>query len=276
MRPSRTIVRRDSSLGLAANYSEDGQQVSEYRRYESPIATTSSRQMAEQRMRYLASDENTAQSSNEHMSNSNEHYSPQPDQHGGFAGLSGALNGFGALQSQSQQDSLHNEYRTLRGDAHSALTSPQVTIASAPFSGYDPLFGPPRAGSSSTAQANAQYTGDYYTGRGSNTFVPIAGPYPPSHISAPSSDGAWGQMGSGELGSSASATTFAPGSMSGQATIQFTQQSLTPNANNAVAPPSLQHSGMASNLDAMDVDATEDDAPQETPVGSKHKHDGDF
>jgi hypothetical protein len=114
-RPSRTTVRRDSSLGLAANYSEDGQQVSEYRPYESPRTTTTRQQMVEQRMRHLASDGNTAQDSIEHRSNSNEHSPPsrQPGQHGGLTVPSSASNAFGALQSQSQQNSPYNEYRTL-------------------------------------------------------------------------------------------------------------------------------------------------------------------
>jgi hypothetical protein len=75
-RPSRTIVRRDSSTSLAANYSEDGQQVSEYRPYESPRATTSRSQMVEQRMRYLAGLGHTAEDSTEHRSTSNDPSSP--------------------------------------------------------------------------------------------------------------------------------------------------------------------------------------------------------
>lgn len=290
LRPSRTTVRRDSSLGLAANYSENGQQVSEYRPYESPRATTSNLQMADQRMRYLGSDENTAQDSTEYRSNSNEQSSPlhQSGQHDGPAYTSSVLNGFGALQSQSQQDSEHNEYRPLTGAAQSAFMPPQATFASAPFSEYDPSFGPPRLGmqfppraeSSSTVQTNSLWSGGhYYSGRGSNTYVPIAGPYPPSYISAPSSDGDWGQTVLGELGSSGSAATIARSLRSGanrQATSQFSQQSSAPHTSNTVAPPSLQHSGLTSNLDGMDIDATEDDAPEEAPVNSKQKQDGNF
>lgn len=62
----------------------------------------------------------------------------------------------------------------------------------------------------------------------------------------------------------------------GQATTQFTQHPFAPNTNNTVAPPSLQHSGLTSNLDGMDIDATEDDAPEEAPVNSKQKQDGNF
>lgn len=290
VRLSRATVRRDSSLGLAANYSEDGQQVSEYRPYESPSATTSSRQVAEQRMRYLASDENTAQDSTEHRSNSNEQSSPlrQSGQHDGPAYTSSVLNGFSALQSQPQQDSLHNEYHTLGGAAHSAYTSTQATFGPAPFSGYNPLFGPPRLGmqfppraeSSNAVQANAQWSGgNYYSGRGSNTLVPIAGPYPPSYVSAPSSNGDWGQTGLGELGSSSSAATVARNMRSGanrQAATQFTQQSSAPHTNNTVAPPSLQHPGLTSNLDGMDIDTTDNGSPEEAPVNSKQKQDGNF
>jgi hypothetical protein len=46
--------------------------------------------------------------------------------------------------------------------------------------------------------------------------------------------------------------------------------------NNTVAPPSLQHSDLTSNHDGMDIDATEDDAPEEAPVNSKQKQDGNF
>ena len=283
VRPSRTTIRRDSSLGLAANYSEDGHQVSEYRRYESPGTTTTRQQMADQRMSYLASDGNTAQESTEHRSSSNEHSYPsrQPGQHGGFAVQSTSLNAFGALRSQSQQYSLHNEYGIPEGAAHSSFMSPQASFATAPLSGIDPLVNPPRmqfpptAESSSTAQASAQWSGaDYYSIGGSNTLVPIAGLYPPSHVSAPTHDG----LGR-DFESPTSAAPFAPDSMSGanrQATTQFTQQSFAPNTNNTVSPPSLQHSGLTSNLDGMDVDATEDGAPQEPPDDTKQRQDGNF
>jgi hypothetical protein len=61
-----------------------------------------------------------------------------------------------------------------------------------------------------------------------------------------------------------------------QATTQFSQQSYAPDTANTVAPPSLQHSGLTSNVDGMDIDATEDDAPEEAPVNSKQKQDGNF
>lgn len=288
-RPSRTTVRRDSSIGLAANYSEEGQQVSEYRLYESPHATTSSHQMAEQRMRYLASDENTAQDSTEHRSNLNDNSAPlhQSSQHGGSAYTSNVLNRFGAPQSQPKQDSLHHEYRPLGGAAHPASVSPQSTLAPAPFSGYNSLFGPlglgmqspPRAESSGTAQANTQWSGgNYCSGRDSNTFLPIAGPYPTSHVSAPTHDD-WGRIVLGELGNSGSAAAVARSLRSGanrQAATQITQQSSAPHTNNTVAPPSLQHSGLTSNLDGMDIDASEDNAPEEAPVKPKQKQDGNF
>jgi hypothetical protein len=62
----------------------------------------------------------------------------------------------------------------------------------------------------------------------------------------------------------------------GQGVTQFSQQSSSPITNNAVAPPSLQHSGLTSNLDGMDIDATEDDPPEKAPVNSKQKQDGNF
>ncbi|GAB7329851.1 hypothetical protein MBLNU13_g01567t1 [Cladosporium sp. NU13] len=276
VRPSRTIVRRDSSLDLAANYSEDGQQVSEYRRYESPRATTSGRQMAEQRMRYLAGIGSTAHDFDEYRSNSHENSSPshQPRQYGGSDFLPSALN------AQPQQDSLHNEYRSPGGTAHLAFMPPQTTFASAPFSRINPSFNPPRmqfpprAESSSTAQANAQWSGGvYYFGRGSSTLVPIAAPYPPSHVSAPTHDD-WGQTVLQEFG-----TPVAPVSMSGahgQITTQPSQQSSSLTTDNTVGPPSLQHSGLTSNLESMDVDATEDDSPEGAPVGTKQKQDADL
>ena len=281
VRPSRTIVRRDSSLGLAANYTEDGQQVSEYRRYESPRATTSSHQMAYQRMLYLASDENIPQDSTEHRSNSNESSSTsqRPGQYSGSAVLLSALN------AQPQQDSLHNAHRQSGVDAHLASMSPQATFASASFSGIDPPFNPPRtqfpprANSNSTAQANAQWSREkYYSGRGSNTLVSIAAPYPPSHVSAPTHDD-WGQTMLQEFGTPVPTAPVAPVSISGtngQVTTRPTQQSSSPTTNNTLAPPSLQHSGMTSDLEGMDIDAAEDDAPQEAPVDTKQKQDADL
>lgn len=108
--------------------------------------------------------------------------------------------------------------------------------------------------------------------------MPIADPYPPSDVSAPTHDD-WGQTVLRDFESPTSAATVAPGLMSGgsgQAFTQYIQQSFAPSTNNTVASPSLQHSGLTSNLEGMDVDATEDGAPQEPPVDTKQRQDGDF
>ena len=108
--------------------------------------------------------------------------------------------------------------------------------------------------------------------------MPIADPYPPSDASAPTHDD-WGQTVLRDFESPTSAATAAPGLMSGgngQASTQYIQQSSAPSTKNTVAPPSLQHSGLTSTLEGMDVDATEDGAPQGPPVDTKQRQDGDF
>jgi hypothetical protein len=67
----------------------------------------------------------------------------------------------------------------------------------------------------------------------------------------------------------------APG-FNAQAATQYSQHLSTPNTNGNVAPPSFQHSGQTSNLEGMDVDATEDDLPDEAPADAKQKRAGGF
>jgi hypothetical protein len=64
--------------------------------------------------------------------------------------------------------------------------------------------------------------------------------------------------------------------VNGQTAAQFSQHLSTPNTNGNVAPPSFQHSGQTSNLEGMDVDATEDQLPDEAPADAKQKRAGGF
>jgi hypothetical protein len=124
-RASRTTARRDSSTGLAANYSEIGQRVSEYRHYESPHATTSGRQMSQQRLLYHASVVDTAQGSTQQSSNSNATSSSShpPGEHIEFASLSSsASNAFGGPQSQSNAPT--NNYASFDDYTHTTCNSP--------------------------------------------------------------------------------------------------------------------------------------------------------
>jgi hypothetical protein len=66
------------------------------------------------------------------------------------------------------------------------------------------------------------------------------------------------------------------GDTDGQDTTQYSQQSFTLNTNNTFAPPSLQHSGLTSNLEGMNPDATQDGSPEGAPVGSEQKQNVDF
>lgn len=291
-RPSVTTARRDSSTGLAANYSEDGQRISEYRSYESPRSTTTRRQMAVQRMHYLEGVGSFDQDLPEYRSTFNDNSSSlhQPGEHIEFASSSRLSNAFG--DQQSQTNGFMNGNYTFSDHTQATPSNylglpvnvfGQTAYDTARLAGLDLPFDPAiiqhssRAESSTAAQANAQWNGgNYYQSRNSNTFVPIAGAYPSSYISAPPLGEPWRQMVARELNNVA---PVAPGSMSdanGQATTQSSWQPFTTNTNYTAAPPSLQHSGLSSNLEDMDVDATEGDSPGGVPLDAKQKQDGDF
>ncbi|KAM0706725.1 hypothetical protein Q7P35_006055 [Cladosporium inversicolor] len=286
-RPSVTTARRDSSTGLAANYSEDGQRISEYRSHESRRSTTTRPQMAVQRLRYLEGVGYFEQDSPENWGTSNDNSSPshQSGEHIEFASSSRLPNAFG--DQQSQTDGFMNGNYTFAATQSNYHGLPvnsfgQTAYDTARLAGLDLPFDPAivqyssMTGSSTAAQLTGQWNGgNFYQRCNSNTSVPIAGAYPPSYISAPSLGDDWGQMVAQELNNVAPVT---PGSMpdaNRQATTQPFWQPPTPNTNYTAAPPSLQHSGLSSNLEDMDVDATEDDSP-EAPGHTKHKQDGDF
>jgi len=300
-RPSRTVVRRDSSTSLAANYSEDGQQVSEYRPYESPRTTTSRSQMVEQRMRYLMEIGDIDQDSTGHRSTSNDHFSPShlPAQHDGAASSSRASNAFGGAQSQLNGVTNgflngHNPFTHNPFDDHTLTTQSEyhglslnemgeTSFSNAVFSELGSLHDsssmqqPNAAESSAAAQLHASWnTGNYNPGGYDNAPLPIPGSYD-SYVSALSVNEQRIQM---ELQRDlVRAGLLDPSPLFGlpvHAATHSTQQSSYSTTSNAVAPPSLQHSGLTSSLEDMDVDATEDASPEEELVGTKQQGDGDF
>ena len=316
LRPSRTVARRDSSASLAANYSEDGQRISEYKYYESPGATTSSAQMAEQRLLYLASQAIATGYATQSMSNDTSSTSRQPGQNNSFASSSRVSNTFGDPQSQLNA-SMNGDY-SLGGQTHGAQSAyPDLSLnglggisfATEVFSEFGPLHDPsniqhfgatgqallpsvPSAAldsirdlsniqhfstteSNGAAQSNAQWNaGNHHAGGDSNVSVPNAGQYPPDHSSASSPDEAWMQMLLQEiLGSTrfdqAMRELFP--SVYGHAVPHTSQQSSSSGTNH-VAPPSLQHSGLTSGLEDMDVDVPEENVLAD----AKPKQDADF
>jgi hypothetical protein len=290
-RPSRTVVRRDSSTSLAANYSEDGQQVSEYRLYESPRTAISIRQ--EQRLLYHASVVDTTPEPTQHGSNSNNTLSSsqQPGENIEFASTSRASNAFGDPQSRLNASTdgyaffndhtrnTHSEYRDLT-PLNAYVRSP---FATTPFSRLNSLresFNMQQSNasqSSTTAQANAPWTGgDFYPGGDINSSTPIAGPYPSLDITNGFLDADWVQA---VMREAASVSQVAPGFMpdvDGQASAQVSQHLSTPSTNGNVAPPSLEHSGQTSSLKGMNVDTTEGSSAQEAQADAKQKRDGGF
>jgi hypothetical protein len=292
-RASRTTVRRDSSTGLAANYSEIGQRVSEYRRYGSPHATTSGRQMPQQRLFYHASVVDTAQGSTQQSSNSNATSSSPhpPGEHIEFASSSSsASNAFGGPQSQSNASTNNyasfNDYtRTTRSERHilplnEYFHNPSATT---PFSTLDSLYDlsymqqSNAAESSRTAQLDALWDGgDFYPGGDINSSAPMAGP----DSSIVFADGLTGvEWVQAMFRETYSVGQVAPGFVSdvnGQAAAQYSQHLSTPNTNGNVGPPSFQHSGQTSNLEGINIDATEDQLPDEAPADAKQKRDGGF
>jgi hypothetical protein len=127
------------------------------------------------------------------------------------------------------------------------------------------------AESSTAAQANAPWiTGNYIPGGYDNASLH----YPSSYVSALSADEERIAM-----EDFARAGLIDPSHLSGlpgHAATHSTQQPSYSTANNTVAPPSLQHSGLTSSLEDMDVDATEDASPEEGRVDTKQKGDSDF
>jgi hypothetical protein len=299
VRTSRTSVRRDSSVGLAANYAEDGPRVSEYRPYLSPSSaiTSSNAQMAEQRRQDSTRASRTAiQYSTGYGSDFNEHSSSpsrETGQNYGFASAPGVSEPFGDQESQQTEfvidTRLEGSLQYVQSTYHGLLPNGYSQSRSTPFPASDALPGPSNlqypnaAESDGTVQANAPWTGaSYYAGRDSNTPMPIAAPYPASYLSAPSVEGSFLDSSAERLDSVAPGV---PGSMSGatgQDDTHFTQSAqsaqLSSGSNafsNATQPPRLQ-TDITSNLESMDVDSTEDTSPGGVSVDTKQMQDADL
>jgi hypothetical protein len=251
--------------------------------------------MSQQRLLYHAGVVDTAQGSTQQSSNSNATSSSShpPGEHIEFASSSSsASNAFGGPQWQSNSSTNNyasfNDYtRTTRSERHILPLNEyfQNPSATTPFSTLDSLYDLSNmqqsnaAESSRTAQFDALWAGvDFYPGGDVNSSAPMAGP--DSSIGEVFADGLTGvelvqAMFRGTYSVGQVGADFLP-NVDGQASTQSSQQFFTPNTNGNVAPPSLQHSGQTSNLESMEVDATEGDSPDEAPADAKQKRAGGF
>jgi hypothetical protein len=244
--PPQTIVRRDSSAGLAATSSRQGGQstptrVSEYRPYSSPPAPThtTSTQTAAFMRDDLVFGKRTQQTArhtaylNAVTASSSRQSAPGQ---GSFVLPSSGVSDLHSGQQPQQRFVSHVE---LAGSFQYAQTAYRNSL--------------PNGLSQSTTASTESNTmfheyaqnvgGSYYTDS-DNVSVPIAAPYPSSDVSAPASDQAL-------AGSSAlfmeSTGRFAP-------TIQDSTH-----VNSNVVTPALQHSGLSAGVEDMDVDDDDED-----------------
>ena len=251
--------------------------------------------MVEQRMRYLADIGHTAEDSTEHRSTPNGQSSPsrRPGQHDGFASSSRASNAFGGAQSQlngfmnghnafvdhTQNTQLANRSLSLNGMGETSFSNAVFSELGSRHDSSNMQHSGAAEGSTA-ARVNASWTGGNYNPGGyGNTSLPVPGSYSSSHIFDPARDAELLEMAERELAGLPQSNPFGQSILFGsgrQVATHSSQQSYNPTTNNTVAPPPLQHSGLTSSLDGMDVDATEDDSPVEALVDTKQNQDGDF
>jgi hypothetical protein len=246
--PPQTLVRRDSSAGLAAIFSRQGghgtpTRVSEYRPYTSPSAKprTTSAPMDAHMREDLVFGRRTTQQAARHTA---------------------YLNGIAALSSRQSMLGQGSFVLPSSGvsDIHSGHQQQQQSFLS-----HDELAGslqyaqtayrnsPPNVPSQSTTastESNAMFHeyaqnvgGSYYTDS-DNVSVPIAAPYRSSDVSAPDS----GQA----LAGSSSLFMDSNGRF-----VPATQDPT--HVNNNVVTPAPQHSGLSAGVEDMDVDDDAED-----------------
>jgi hypothetical protein len=270
--PPQTIVRRDSSAGLAATVSRQGGQttptrVSDYRLYSSPAAPirTTSAQAAAHMSEDLVFGRRTTQQANRHTAYSNSSSRQSAPGQRSFVLPSSGISETRAGQQSLQSFVSHDE---LAG----SLQYAQTAYRNSAYRNSLPN-GPSQSTIASTENNdNAMICehienvgGSYYTDS-NNVTSPIAAPYPSSDVSAPAPNQA---LAGSSAPFSQSTGRFAPTApisnqdSNGEVASQY-HTPTGPDTNN-VATSTLRHSGLSAGVEDMDVD---DDADGHSPANA--------
>lgn len=274
----RSIVRRDSYVGLEAEYTVQGQQISPFRSYESPTSTTATQ---------------GSQDATQHRRNLSDNFSSplrRPARRYGGMSTSGVSNPSSTQQSQQTGYLSANALEGSLQYAQPMYRNPVPSWSSQPrfaSPALNPLADPFSSVSISSNYQQSSMREDYstahayvprahlsyYTGGDGNASIPTAAPYPPSTFSAPAADEASLRL--SLQGAAASTSTVPRSQLDGDMrfTNQLSRTSVDAATNNNISPPSLQQSGLGSNVEDMDVDAAEDSSPGGVPLDDEQMQD---